>query len=111
ADDQLRSLAERAELAFHAIDGLLRDRLLEADPFRLRLALEGCRDGLAVLLRAEEFARTFEQFLRRPRVGPFLLRPEDALFEALHHRGDRLIPFLRRLHVGLGDDVEGLVEL
>src|SRR5207237_2677163 len=44
ADDQLGSPAERAELAFHAVDGLLRDRLLEADPFRLCLALEGRRD-------------------------------------------------------------------
>src|SRR5947207_5104922 len=79
--------------------------------FRSRLALEGGRDGLPILLRPEQLPGLLEQPLGGPRVGPFPSRLPEGLLEPLHDRGDRLVSFLRRVDVRLRDDVESLVEL
>src|SRR5207237_674627 len=72
--DDRGPLAEVAQLSLHALDRLLRDLLLQADPFCLGLALEGRRNRLAILLRPEQLPGLLEQLLRGPRVGPLASR-------------------------------------
>src|SRR3989449_931029 len=103
--------ADRAQFPLDGLDGLFRHPLLKADAFGFLFALLGRRDRLAVLLRPEEFARPFEQPLRGSGVRPVHPGAEEALFEALHPRGDAAVPFLRCLGFGLRGVVEGLLEL
>src|SRR5207245_5240095 len=95
------ALADRPELPLHRLDSLFRHALLEADAFRLFLALLGGRDRLAVLLAPAELARALEQSLRGPGVGSVHAAPLEGLLEASHPHADSAVAFLRSLGLRL----------